>query len=398
MANFIKIYLIAMLITSAEGGINTTFPPFLKETGLTVRGIGIVVSLFAVLSLASRLPSGLIYRGSRARVIMLAGLASLGGSAVGYAFFPNLPALVGLTVMHGFAFGVLTTVALALCIELKPAGQDHGTMMGWYTAAIAAGYAIGNTTGGFVADHYGYSATFVTVGLFALLAALMVRTLPSSNGRWEAHNLDTSEEEASLKDRANLREIWLNVQPEVWTAALIVFCLNCLFGTTNAFFPLYGLGVGLSLTTIGLLRSVRSFCASVVRPLSGLVFKVVSFRQVSHGGLIIGAAAVFALTSTRWVPVFAVLFAFMGLSRGLTRSATATMVAENREEGEDQGLGLASGIYNAGLDLGSIAGPVVGGVLASAMGIGSMFRVVPVVVLMVYGLGLWLGGRARKAS
>ncbi|NIO70881.1 MAG: hypothetical protein GTN71_18065, partial [Anaerolineae bacterium] len=72
MANLIKIYLIAMLITSAEGGINTTFPPFLEETGLTVRGIGIVVSLFAVLSLASRLPSGLIYRGSRARVIMLA--------------------------------------------------------------------------------------------------------------------------------------------------------------------------------------------------------------------------------------------------------------------------------------------------------------------------------------
>nr|NIO70905.1 MFS transporter [Anaerolineae bacterium] len=176
----------------------------------------------------------------------------------------------------------------------------------------------------------------------------------------------------------------------------IVFCLNCLFGTTNAFFPLYGLGVGLSLTIIGLLRSVRSFCASVVRPLSGLVFKVVSFRQVSHGGLIIGAAAVFALTSTRWVPVFAVLFAFMGLSRGLTRSATATMVAENREEGEDQGLGVASGVYNAGLDLGSIAGPVVGGVLASAMGIGSMFRVVPLMVLLTYGLGLWL--LRRKAS
>jgi MFS family permease len=46
--------------------------------------------------------------------------------------------------------------------------------------------------------------------------------------------------------------------------------------------------------------------------------------------------------------------------------------------------GVASGIFNASTDLGQVIAPALGGAVASLFGLGTMFRVLPPLVLLLY--------------
>jgi len=61
----------------------------------------------------------------------------------GFAFAGGLlPLVLVLTVVHGYAFGALGTINLAATIDLT-GGKRAGVTMGWYTASLSTGYAVG---------------------------------------------------------------------------------------------------------------------------------------------------------------------------------------------------------------------------------------------------------------
>jgi hypothetical protein len=88
------------------------------------------------------------------------------------------------------------------------------------------------------------------------------------------------------------------------------------------------------------------------------------------------------------------LFAVAGLSRGLLR-VTGSADAFDAVGHDDRQHGLTSALLYGGLDVGKIVLPVVGGVVASAWGIASMLRVVPVGLLLLY---LALALPAKRAA
>jgi hypothetical protein len=87
------------------------------------------------------------------------------------------------------------------------------------------------------------------------------------------------------------------------------------------------------------------------------------------------------------------LFAVAGLSRGLLR-VTGSADAFDAVGDDERRHGLVSALLYGGLDLGKIVLPVVGGVVGGAWGIATMFRVVPLGLLLIY---LALAVPARRA-
>ncbi len=396
MGNLLKVFIAMLLVTSSEGGLNTVFPPFLEHSHFSISQIGFIISVFAILQLLSRLPAGALYSAHRARLIVVSALLLLAASIIGYAYLVGAPFVIVLTLLHGLAFGTVTTVMLALCIEVKPEGYSSGAVMGWYTASLSAGYAIGNSLGGFVADHLGYTWSFLIIGLFPLGSALVVAVLPSFAGREvrsvaAAPTSQAADQPGLLSKMHRLRKLG----PNILLATGVAFYINFLDDAFSAFFPLFGLSVGLSLTTVGLLRSLKSLTATSIRPLSGFVFKHIDFKTVNNVGLITWSVAVFLLPGLRGTWSLGFLFIIFGLSRGLIRVTSATMVAQEKA-GDGQRIGLASGLYNAGLDGGAMLGPPVGGLLASATDIPTMFRLVPCSLLLLYFGALALVGRASR--
>lgn len=393
MQNLIRVYLVIFLITMAKGTINVIFPPFLEERAYAVSLIGLLSSLFAVFQLVARLPAGILYSPPRVRLTLAGGLLVLGLTAIGFSAFEPTAALAALIILNGFAFGVITTVALALCIDTKPEDYSSGAMMGWYTSAIAAGYAVGQPVGGFLADHFGFLAAFEGTAVFSLVAILVILSLP---GLGQSASYAGTEQAQRGSSRWNFRFNPRQIPVGVLLATMIVFFINLMFRSLHTFFPLYALAVGLSLTQIGFLRSLLSLAAAAVRPFSGKIFQVLHYRRVTHLAILLAAGSVMLspvlADSMGWLVV---LFVLMGVSRGMARVTSATMLAESNDQAQERRVGIWSGVYNAGLDLGSIAGPAVGGFLASLLGIPGMLMVIPTLALGTYVL-ISLSARRKR--
>lgn len=380
----------------SKGTINVVFPPFLEGRAYLVGQIGLLSSLFAVFQLVARIPSGVLYSPRRARYALIIGLTALGFSALGFTAFEHTTFLVVMIIFNGFAFGAITTVALALCIDAKPEDYPSGTMMGWYTSAIAAGYAVGQPVGGYLADSLGFAASFASTAALSLLAILVIASL---SGLAEIQSRPTQDTAIRSPARWSLRYNLRRIPSGVLMGTLIVFFVNLMFRSVHTFFPLYALAVGISLAQIGFLRSSLSLAAALVRPFSGKLFQILHHRHVTHIAMVAAAGAVFlSPVLTRSMTWLFLLFVFMGISRGLLRVTSATFVAESSDKNKGNKVGVWSGVYNAGLDVGSIAGPAVGGFVASFIGIPSMLAVIPTLALGAYACISIITRRQRQQA
>lgn len=383
----ILVYLLAVVMTTTEGTLQLLFPPYLDGYGYALPIIGVLVSLLSVTRLASRLPVGAAYGADRAKRQLVVSLVALSVATGGYAFADGrLLPVVGLTLAHGFAFGSLGTLVLAAIIDMT-GGHRAGAIMAWYTAALSTGYAVGAFVGGALGDAYGIPAALGMASVLPFLGIGIVLALPEFHGPL-----------APEVRAPGVRSFFAAVKgldPRVWLAFVIVLYMNVVSDSVDAFFPLFGLSIGLSLAQLGLLKGMKSAAATVIRFASLGITRVVDYKVINFWGVVLMGVATIAVAYVNVFAAFAALFIVLGLCRGILRVTSAATVAELRREGKD--VGLASGVYNAGLDIGAIIGPLAGGVLASAFGLATMFQVMALVAIALYFAVALSSPRARAA-
>lgn len=338
------VYACALTATTAEGALNLLYAPYLEERGYSLGGIGALSSLLAVFRLASRVPAGTAYRPSRARAHLALALLALSVATSGFALAGGHRIGVGvLTAVHGFAFGSVGTLILAVVIDVT-GGRAAGTVMGWYTAVLSTGYALGAFAAGWLADTTGAATALALLGALPAAAAIAVFALPPFEG------------------------------PHQY--------INLLADSVDTFFPLYGVAMGLPLAAVGTLKGLKSGAATLIRFVSGAIFRYLDYRAVNVWAVILSGAATVVLPRVSAFGGLIALFVLLGLTRGILRVTSAATVAELRPEGRD--VGLASGVYNAGLDVGGIAGPAVGGALGTVLGLPAMFQIIGVASVLMY--------------
>jgi predicted MFS family arabinose efflux permease len=371
---FIAVLAIAAAITTTKGTVEIVYPPYLAGYGYTLSLIGFLTALIAGLQLVSRLPVGAAYRADTVRRQFAVALVVFAISTSGFAFAAGQPPLVaGLSVVHGFAFGSLGTLGLALAIDVS-GGRRAGVSMAWYTAANSTGYATGSLVGGTLADTIGIPATLGLIGVLPVLAAVAVMALPPI------------EAAPFPSDRGRgirgLLAAGLRLDSRVWLAFGVVLYLNVLMDSVDTFFPVFAPTIGISLATVGVLRAIKSGSAIFIRSTGMVLLRAVDYHRVTLIAVVAAAVAAAALPLTSSVAVLVPIFVVSGLARGVLRATSAATIAELRNEGRD--VGLASGIYNSGLDIGTIVGPALGGVISSAFGIGPMFQIIAALSLLAW--------------
>jgi predicted MFS family arabinose efflux permease len=369
---FLAVLAISAAITMTKGTVEIAYPPYLAGYGYTLSLIGFLTSLVAVLQLASRLPVGAAYRADLVKRQFALALVAFAISTSGFAFASGEPlAVTALSVLHGFAFGSLGTLGLALAIDFA-GGRRAGVSMAWYTAANSTGYALGSLVGGSLADTIGIPSTLGIMGLLPLGAAVAVLALPPVVAA------------PFVSDRGSglrgLIAAGSRLDSRVWLAFGIVLYLNVLMDSVDTFWPIYAPGIGISLATVGVLRAIKSGSAIFIRSTGVMLLRAVDYHRVTLVAVVAAAVATVALPLSSSLVVLVPIFVVLGLARGVLRATSAATIAELRTEGRD--VGLASGVYNAGLDIGTIVGPALGGAIASVFGIPAMFQIIAVLSLL----------------
>ncbi len=382
------VYLSVFLFVAGSSGLSLLVPVYLsRSAGLGEATIGAVAGVYGIASLAARLPTGILYTIARGRALLLCGGAL---SAVAFALVPAVhgaAAFSALMALNGLGWSIASTAQLALLVARPPGGVSTATAMGWFSGATGLGNAAA-VLGGAWADLVGLRATFLAFAVTPLAAALLMTAAVGKRA-------GAPEPATRAQPRERPWRMLGSMPLAVWAGTLVMFFINALNAITNTFHPLIAVRAGLSLTEIGALSSIRSWASSSSRFGSGPLFARVNPVGLTLPLVVAGTASTAAIPSV--IGSFALqvpLFAVAGLSRGLLR-VTGSADAFVAVEDDERRHGLTAALLYGGLDVGRIAGPVLGGIVAGALGIATMLRVLPLGLLALY-LALALG--ARRAS
>src|SRR4051794_19620678 len=379
----LPLYAASAVLTLGEGAFQLLTPPYMQERGVSPLVIGSAVSAYGLVSLVARLPAGAVYRSHRAWWLIAGGTVL---SSVAFALLTRTatPALLVLLVaLDGAGFAIASTANMAALMERRPDGANAGSIMGWYTGSLGAGYALAGFVGGGLGDALGTSTAILVLALVPLAAGALLSLVVRATAPGRV---------AEAGDRVAWWRGFHGLPALIWLAFFVTLYINLVSGVVLTFFPIYGLAIGLTLTQIGFLQGIHGAAASVVRFLSGIVFRVVSYARTLPPMVALSGISVAAIAGVKLVVILAVAFAALGLTRGLLRVASAALVMDGAGE-TDARRGAASGVYLAGLDLGKIVGPLVGGVGADVVGLRATFLAGSLAFPLVY---FRLAGTVRR--
>lgn len=401
------IYLATTLFELSEGALRFLVPVNLDDRGLGPEAIGVVLFSFALTSLVARGVTAGVYTHARARrLIVVAGIAS----TVAYLLVPFVQDSVVLFALlmsiDGFGWGVATTSLLAVMMVATPRSMSSAVAMGWFVGFQGIAFAIATTLAGVLADAVGIQEAMLLLATVPVFAASLIAARLPRPARLEepgvTGTLEPDEPEVHVASRVRrtvggMRRQVATLPFAVWAATVTALYLNVMNGLLTSFYPLLGLGLGLSIAQVGTLSSMRSAVSSVARFGAGWLFERVPAHRLHVPLLTLSAATVAILP---WLPSYVTTFpAFManGMSRGLLRVTTGAAAMDAMAGTQ---AGLAAAAMTAGLDVGKMIGPLVGGFVAGAFGLDAMFRIVPLAFLALY-LALYLltpRGRLRPAA
>ncbi|WP_343629856.1 MFS transporter [Roseateles sp.] len=360
------------------------FPVFMREFGLSYSELGLLVTIFFVISGVGQALSGFLVDKTGARPVLFVALscfvlASLAaGSAQGFTGLALAAALAGLgnSPFHPVDFTILNKRVSQQ--RLGHAFSVHGITgnLGWALAPVLL-VSVHETTGNW---RYGYAATAMWALLVIALLAFKRDAIDDRQGAWGHEKAGAAKAAVDEHPMAFLK------LPSVW------LCFSFFFFTTAA------------------LSAIQSFSSPALSAMYGLglastAFVVTGYMLAGAAGMIVGgflvaksqnlerniacamaaAAALLALTATGWLPASLALVAaatagfgtgLAGPSRDMLIKRAAPPGATGRVYGTvysglDVGFATAAPIFGAMMDRHWSNGVFWGASLALLMGIGA---------------------------
>jgi MFS family permease len=165
---FIKIFIIGLLLNVGMFMMNTLVPKYADSLGVSPAVIGIVTSVFAIAALAIRPVAGPSMDYFRKEKMLRILLFLLVVSLAGYGLSKGIPMIVATRILHGAACGVAIPLTLAMASNALPESK-MAAGIGIFSLTQAFATALGPSLGLWLVDKIGYSFTF-----FALAALLLI--------------------------------------------------------------------------------------------------------------------------------------------------------------------------------------------------------------------------------
>ncbi len=342
-----------------------TLPFYLIDVfGASKSTVGVILSCYTVAVLMVRPFSGFLADAFSRKPVYIVAYFLFISIFVGYLLAATLVVFTVLRILHGFAFGTVTTTGNTLVIDVMPSSR-RGEGLGYYGVMNNLAMSMGPMIGLFITASGSFEYIFycsILTGVIGLMFALSVRA---------PRKIPQTKNSVLSVDRfflvAGIR------------ACISLMCLAIPYGMTTSFIALYASELGMTANT-GFFFTVMAAGLIVSRIGSGkrvdrgLVTQVIGQGiAILFVGLVcealLGAAA-------GWNPGagYAVYFAaafFIGFGYGTLFPAYNTLfinLAPNSRRA------TASATYLTGWDVGIGIGMFFGGSLAERLGLGFVYR------------------------
>lgn len=343
-----KTYLAIALFGLIGGILSVSMPLFLAQMGFSLLDIGIILGVAALLGgLIGILLGAHSDVVGRKGVISFIALISAASSFI-LVLFRNIPSIITSQAGAKFSGNVSYSILLSKLSDLTKE-SERGKQIGYFAAAFAFAYALGNLMGGWIYSAYGAEAVFIFTSWIALCATLLIYfTFSDLQLKKEKHQISFS----VLKTRTGLANaavsFFTGTQSITYGYAMYLF-----FASEYSFSPEQ---VG---ALVGFLYAIWAISTFFLGRLSDRFGTV---RTFAFGGFLNAAVWVLAAFFQQWEIFFVLMILDNAIYPlfGVNSSKLSSLIAHKENLGRDIAV---FGYFNI---MGAVFGLFIAGPLAAA--------------------------------
>ena len=291
-------------------------------------------------------------------LLMVGTAAGALGMLVSYVI-PGLPSLFVTSVLYGLLFALFAAPMQSL-VGLQSQPQNSAKNFSNLSLIFSFTAFLGPLLAGFSLDHAGPDIACLSLVLLSLMPATMLVVwggiLPSGTR--------ASKPTGSVRILLSESGLW-----QVLVTSSLVLTGVDLF---QVFVPIYGQGIGLSASAIGIILAINSLAAFVVRFFLPSLVKRFTMERVLAYSFLIGAAGFLLVPFFKGIVVLSLVSFLFGLGMGCGQPITMMMTFSNSIQGRSgEAMGLRITVNN----LTRMIGQVLFGSIGSVFGMFSVFLV-----------------------
>jgi DHA1 family multidrug resistance protein-like MFS transporter len=368
----------ALFVTMVGFGLAMpVLPGRVAELGGSGASYGLLVAISSATMLAAGPAWGILSDRIGRKPVLIAGLAGLAGSLIGFAAADTMGALLAARAASGVLAAAVQPAALAYAADStleKQRGAAIGRLMGF----LALGVVIGPGLGGVLGEGSMARPFLVGAALTAASAVLVLVLVPETRTRCR--------DEASERESRGMRT---EAHPRLW--GLLALVAIATFGT-SCFQAVFGLDAvrrfAMTPAWIGLVLVVTGGSAALMQGLaSGVLSRRLGDARVARLSLVGGALGFAALGAAGSASAYLAASGLYVLAHALLRPSLQTLASTHAGGRQGRALGLANAAQGIGSTLGPLsAGPLLDvsavwpyalGAAALVLGLGASFFLIP---------------------
>lgn len=352
---------------------------------------GLIISAFALASLALNIPCGIISDKVGRKPLIVTGLLIYAVTALLFPLSDSPYDWILVRALQGAGAGFFFPAVAALLTDIT-SPDERGHALSVYNMGLGVGLAVGPISGGILFAIYGIFMPFLFCAAFALLSVVLVLLFVQEPKR-------RSTKEKTQKKKEKRLGLTLGAKAR---KALMLCCAMVFFGKgvasvmSGLFSPFAVTDFGLSEELIGAILSVMFVTFTVLQVGFNRLMKRIGEIYLSISGLFLCTCGLLILAFATCVLELFIMSVFIGAGIGAILLGTLTLASNAAGEGQE---GEVMGIYYTTFyaSLGSI--PIVCGALSDFFGARLLFfgYAVLLVVLMVvvWKVGFLYAGKSQ---
>lgn len=341
------------------GIIAPLLPLYAENMGATGIWIGIIFAGFSISrAILSPIFGELSDRRGRKAFISI-GLLSYAVISLGYPWAHQLYQLTAVRLLHGAAGGMVIPIAQAYVGDLSPEGEE-GRWMGYFNAALFAGFGFGPLVGGALTEVFSMGIAFYVMGVLNFVAFLLsILFLPEIAGKAGR----ATDGQNSVKD------LLARPTPQGLFSFRLMFAAGK--GMFFSFLPMLSASLlGLGHGKIGALLGANILFMSLLHPFSGEIADRLNRKWLVVSGGILDSLSLALIPKMGSFRDLLLLVVVSGIGGALSTAAASALTID---EGRKYGMGVTLGAFAMAMGLGIAAGPILGGAVMDLVDVDSVF-------------------------
>lgn len=316
--------------------------------------VGWILGIFSLFVLISRVPCvWLLNRFGSDRVLRVSLLCML-CTVLLYFVTEQIAVLLAVRALHGFLFGIVTTVLAANIAETIPPGLK-GKGIGYFGMFQSLAMALGPQLGQRLMQH---SVAWL-FGFIAFLAfsAILIHTGMNRivGGNQQEKKMGDSVVSGSAPEQSMTTitsKSW--IEKSALPASVTMLCLAIVYGSIASYLPMMADGRGWS-EWVGMFFFCYALGLIVVRPLSGKMIDIGMMHGAVWCGLLFIGIGLLFVNDSKYLASFFLSSLLLGGGFGLGQTALQVHAMSSTQPSR---LAAATGTFYMSLDIGYGAGSV----------------------------------------